>query len=173
MRVYSLTKRGILSAVNSIFNPSGFLTPFILKVKLLIQLMWRKNLEWDDEVSQDITKAWNKWLDGIKEITEVQIDRWYQHYGWQCSDIQLHISCDASKSAYGTVAYLSFVFKDGTTPCRFVMRKSHLAPIRTLTMQRQKLNAAIIGVNLYNIIIHEIDPPIEKNSFWSDSMLTL
>ena len=75
MRVYSLTKRGILSAVNSIFNPLGFLTPFILKVKLLIQLMWRKNLEWDDEVSQDIAKAWNKWLDGIKEIIEVQIDR--------------------------------------------------------------------------------------------------
>ena len=75
MRVYSLTKRGILSAVNSIFNPLGFLTPFILKVKLLIQLMWRKNLEWDDEVSQDTAKAWNKWLDGIKEITEVQIDR--------------------------------------------------------------------------------------------------
>ena len=49
MKVYSFIKQGILS-VNG-------LTPFTVKVKLLIQLMWRKNLEWDDEVSQDIAKA--------------------------------------------------------------------------------------------------------------------
>ena len=49
MKVFSFIKQGILS-VNG-------LTPFTVKVKLLIQLMWRKNLEWDDEVSQDIAKA--------------------------------------------------------------------------------------------------------------------
>ena len=36
--------------------------------------MWRKNLQWDDEVPQDIAKAWNKWLHGIKEIHKVLID---------------------------------------------------------------------------------------------------
>ena len=45
MILYSLTKRGILSAVSSLFDPLGFLTPFTLKAKLLIQLMGRKNLE--------------------------------------------------------------------------------------------------------------------------------
>ena len=93
--------------------------------------MWRKNLEWDDEVPQDIAKLWNKWLDGIKEINKVHIDRCYHHHGWQCPDIQLHIFCDASESAYGAVAYLHFAFKDGTTHCCFVMAKSQLAPIRT------------------------------------------
>ena len=93
--------------------------------------MWRKNLEWDDEVPQDIAKLSNKWLDGIKEINKVHIDRCYHHHGWQCPDIQLHIFCDASESAYGAVAYLHFAFKDGTTHCCFVMAKSRLAPIRT------------------------------------------
>ena len=36
-----------------------------------------------------------------------------------------------------------------------------------------ELNAAVIGVKLYNIIIHKIDLPIEKTKFWSSSMLTL
>ena len=81
MKIYSLTKRGVLTAVSSIFNPLGFLAPFKLKDKLLIQLMWRKNLEWDDEVPQDIVKAWNKWVDGIKEINKVQIARCYHHNG--------------------------------------------------------------------------------------------
>ena len=173
MKVYSLTKRGILSAVSSIFDPLGFLTPFTLKAKLLIQLIWRKNVDWDDEDPQDIAKAWNKWLDGIKEINKAQIDRCYHHHGWQCSDIQAHIFCDASESAYGPVVYLRVAFKDGTTHCCFVMAKSRLAPIRTLTMPRLELNTAVIGVRLYYIIIHEIDQPIEKTKFWSDSMLTL
>ena len=40
-------------------------------------------------------------------------------------------------------------------------------------MLRLELNAAVIGLKLSNIIIHEIDLPIEKTKFWSDSMLTL
>ena len=38
---------------------------------------------------------------------------------------------------------------------------------------KMELNAAVIGLKLSNIIIHEIDLPIEKTKFWSDSMLTL
>ena len=49
MKAYSLTKQEILSTVSSIFDPLGFLTPFTFKAKLVIQLMWRKNLQWDDE----------------------------------------------------------------------------------------------------------------------------
>ena len=57
MKAYSLTNRGILSAVSFIFDPLGFLAPFTLNSTLLIQLMWRKNLDWDDEAPQDIAKA--------------------------------------------------------------------------------------------------------------------
>ena len=171
MKDYSLTKQGILSAVSYIFYIVVIL--FTLKAKLLVQLMWRKNLEWDDEVPQYIANAWNKWLDGMKEINKMQIDRYHHHHGWQCSDIQLHIFCDASESANGEVAYLCFVCKDGTTHCCFVMARSYLAPIRSLTMARLELNAAVIGVKLYNTIVHKIDLPIENTKFWSDSILTL
>ena len=57
MKVYILTKREIISAVSSVFDPLGFLVLFTLKANLLIQLMWRRNLEWDDEVLQNIVKA--------------------------------------------------------------------------------------------------------------------
>ena len=135
MKVYSLTKRGVLSEVSSIFDPLGSLTAFTLKGKLFSQLMLRKNLEWDDEVSQSIPKACNKCLDGINEINKVQIGKCYHHHGLQCSDFQLHIFSDASESAYAVVAYLRFVFKDGTTHCRFVMGKSRFAPIGPLQCQ--------------------------------------
>ena len=40
-------------------------------------------------------------------------------------------------------------------------------------MPRLELNAAVIGVKLYNIVIPKIDLPTEKTKFWSDSMLPL
>ena len=53
------------------------------------------------------------------------------------------------------------------------MAKSRLAPIKTLTMPRLEFNAAVIDPKLFNLIIHEIDFPIGKVKFWSDSVLTL
>ena len=40
-------------------------------------------------------------------------------------------------------------------------------------MPRLELNAAIISVKVFNLIIQEIDFSIEKVECWSDSMLTL
>ena len=48
-----------------------------------------------------------------------------------------------------------------------------LAPIKTLTMSQLELNAAVTGMKLHNTIIHEIDVPIGKVKFWSDSILPL
>ena len=51
-----MTKQGILSTVGSIFNPLGFLAPFILKAKLLIHLAWCKKLEWDEKIPVELKK---------------------------------------------------------------------------------------------------------------------
>ena len=91
----------------------------------------------------------------------------------QCSNIQLHIFCDVFEAAYEAVSYLRFEFKDVSVCCSFIMAKSRLAPIKTLTMPRLEFNAAVIDPKLFNLIIHEMDFPIGKVKFWSDSVLTL
>ena len=50
---------------------------------------------------------------------------------------------DASEAAYGAVGYLRFEFKDRSVFCSFVMAKLRLAPMKTLTMPRLELNAAV------------------------------
>ena len=89
------------------------------------------------------------------------------------AEIQLHIFSDASELAYGSVAYFRFHFKVGGYACRFIMSKSKLAPIRTVTLPRLELNAAVTGVRMYKTIIRETDLPVERAIFWTDSTLTL
>ena len=49
--VKPMTKRGILSVLNSIFDPMGFLTPVILSDKLIFQSSCKLGLKWDDIIN--------------------------------------------------------------------------------------------------------------------------
>ena len=87
--------------------------------------------------------------------------------------MELHIFCDASEVAYGAVACIKFKFKTEKDHCTFLMSKTRLAPIKTVSLPRLELNAAVIGVRLYKVIIKEIDLPINEIFFLTDSMLVL
>ena len=54
---YTMTKRGILNTVSSIFDLLEFLAAFTVKAKLLIQSMWCKKLEWDEEIPVEFQRV--------------------------------------------------------------------------------------------------------------------
>ena len=65
-----LTRWVILPVYSRIFQPLGFVQPFILQPKLIIQELCRLGLSWDDEVPAEVVKDWHKWLSGIKDIAK-------------------------------------------------------------------------------------------------------
>ena len=52
------TGRGILSVVSSVYDPLGFAAPFTLPAKALLQDLCRKNLGWDDPISDEDLTRW-------------------------------------------------------------------------------------------------------------------
>ena len=56
-----LTRRVILSRTAKLFDPLGWLAPVVIQAKILMQLVWQEKKGWDDEVSPEIAKIWNKW----------------------------------------------------------------------------------------------------------------
>ncbi|KAK3731809.1 hypothetical protein QZH41_007624 [Actinostola sp. cb2023] len=55
------TKRGILSAVSSLYDPIGFVSPVLLEAKKILQRLWKLNLGWDDPIPEELQHHWNKW----------------------------------------------------------------------------------------------------------------
>ena len=53
------TKRGILSAVSSLYDPMGFVYPVVLEAKKILQRLWKLNLGWDDLIPEDLQSLWN------------------------------------------------------------------------------------------------------------------
>ena len=80
--------------------------------------------------------------------------------------------CDASEIAYGAVAYLRRVTR-GQVNVSFVISKTRLAPIKTMTIPRLELQAAILAARLKTKILEEIDFEVNETYSWSDSKIVL
>ena len=64
------TKKGILSTTSSLFDPVGFLLPFLIVARLLLQELWRRGYDWDQEIERKLLDVWNKWLGGVKLLSK-------------------------------------------------------------------------------------------------------
>ncbi|GFQ79207.1 integrase catalytic domain-containing protein [Trichonephila clavata] len=42
------TKRFVLHAAAMIFDPVGFVSPFVVRIKCLLQEIWLRGIDWDD-----------------------------------------------------------------------------------------------------------------------------
>ena len=48
-------------AVYSLFDPLGFITPYAMKAKLLLQTLSKKKLSWDDPLEEANKGQWKRW----------------------------------------------------------------------------------------------------------------
>ena len=69
------TKRNILQKIATIFDPLGFVSPFIVVAKILLQELWARGYGWDDEIADKIALRIAKWFDQLKQLNTVKIPR--------------------------------------------------------------------------------------------------
>jgi hypothetical protein len=55
------TKRQILSAVSTLFDPLGFLSHIVLLAKRVLQEQWLVGTDWDQPIPDLIMQQWNQW----------------------------------------------------------------------------------------------------------------
>ena len=86
---------------------------------------------------------------------------------------ELHCFCDASAIGYSAVAYLRIIDTNGFIHVSFVMGKSRVAPLKSVTIPRLELVAAVIGVDIVQFIQRETDLSISRVLYWTDSTSVL
>ena len=168
------TRRGILSIVSLVYDPLGFVAPFILNAKPILQDLCRKKLDWDDVIPEDIMRRWQAWLQELPKLEQVAIDRCFKppNFG-EVSSTQLHHFSDVSQQGYGAVTYLRITDRSGNTKCSFVMGKSRLAPMKSVTVPIMELSAAVVATRLDTMSRKELSLPISESFFWTDSTCVL
>jgi len=167
------TRRGILSTVSQIYDPLGFVQPFLLPIRCLMQELCGQGLEWDEPIPQQQLLKWNAWLKDLLELRKIGVGRGFLPRGFEVENTQLHCFCDASSRGYAAVAYLRFEDHHGVVRCEFVKGKSRVAPLNPTTIPRLELMAGVEGVKLVQFLRRELDLNVDQEFFWTDSTSVL
>ena len=166
------TKRGILSAVSSLYDPMGFVCPVVLEAKKILQRLWKLNLRLDDLIPEDLQSLWNEWKCKLAVLSQVLVPR-CQLIDSTVVNISLHLFSDASEDGYGMCSYLRFVYACGTVRCSFLIGRSRSSPVRPISIPRLELQAVTMSVKMYRVLVDELTYKISKATFWSDSQTKL
>ena len=168
------TRRGILSILSTVFDPLGFIAPVLLKGKAILQELCRNNIGWDEPVTEEVRDRWCKWKRELAKIENLSIPRCYRpaDFGRPVETILHHFS-DASIQGYGQCSFLRMVNAEGKVHCSFVMGKSRVAPIKSITVPRLELTAAVLSVRMSEQLKKELDIQLSDEVFWTDSKVVL
>lgn len=169
-----VTKRVILSFLARMFDPLGLIIPFLMVVKILIQDIWMLGVDWDQELPEIIGRRFLKWLDGLETLRNWSVPRCFSSSGWSdCHSVELHAFGDASERAYGSVVYLRVPTSSDEFEVSLVMSRGRVAPVKTITLPRLELLAALLTARLVTHVIKALQLSQVKYICYTDSMVSL
>lgn len=85
----------------------------------------------------------------------------------------MHVFCDAATKAVGAVAYLKLIAADGHSDRGFLLGKARLAPKPDITIPRLELCAAVLAVEVADMVQEELDFTFDDVNFYTDSKVVL
>ena len=171
-RKKQLTTRKMISTINSVFDVLGISSPLMITGKLLYSQACLNKLRWDEEVPEDISKMWNKWIEDLEKIKTVTIPR--SVVGGNNTKLAIHGFSDASKVTACAVVYLVGTCNSLETSSNLLVAKSRIAP-KELSIPRKELVAAHLLTKLMKHVketlqeVHEIS----ECHGWIDSTTVL
>ena len=134
-----LTKRKMISTINSIYDLLGWGSPVTITAKLLFSEVCLLKLHWDTEVPAEIQREWKSWRDSLQKAPTLTVPRCvFKH---NRTHFEIHGFADASKVAVCAALYI--VSYQDSTPVdqNLLPAKSTVAP-RKMSIPRLELTAA-------------------------------
>ena len=79
-----------LKIMASLYDPLGFVTPFTVKSKMLLQEMWLINADWERLPERIQLKA-NEWFTEISQLSNVSVPSSLVRYGMTVITASIHV----------------------------------------------------------------------------------
>ncbi|EYC16207.1 hypothetical protein Y032_0034g2857 [Ancylostoma ceylanicum] len=166
-----LTKRDVVSQINSIYDPMGFAGPLTIRLKCIMREIYNSPIGWKDPIHKEHL---DRWTAVCKEIGNVAIA--IPRLSVPCQNAQeipkLWIFSDASQAAIAACAYFQLTQRRAVS--KLVCGKTKLTPKKSpQTIPRLELLSILIGVRLASSILEASPCPINELCIVSDSEIAL
>lgn len=149
-----MTKRKLVSEICKLFHPLGWLSPPIIKSKILIQSLWKSNIEWDEMVPESILSSWLRIVSELPALEHIQINRWLglnSQTQWST-----HAFCDASEAAYAASVYARIEHSTGEISCNLIAAKTKVSPLKVVSLPRLELCGAVLLAKLVRKVMRAL-----------------
>ena len=171
------TRRGILSTINSTFDPLGVACPVVLKARLfqrnlLTEHPVKEPSDWDAPISEVGRMEWEQWKQEVTAAAELVIPRCLCPLE-NVDSLELHAFADASEQAVGGVVYLK-ARRGDQVHVSFVAACSKLAPQAASTsMSRLDLCGVLQTAEMASSVHTELGSKVDNVRLYTDSMIVL
>ncbi|KAI3377250.1 hypothetical protein L3Q82_009154 [Scortum barcoo] len=156
-------RRGVLSTINSLYDPLGFVAPVTIHGKSILRELTVDNSDWDAPLPPKMEESWVLWRDSLSALSKLLITRTYTDISpSEAARRELCIFCDASTKAIAAVAYLKVTDAVGNCEIGFVMDEQ--------TIPRLELCAVVLAVELADLVSGELDIQLNDTHFYTDSV---
>ncbi|XP_015915017.2 uncharacterized protein [Parasteatoda tepidariorum] len=167
----SYTKRDVLSTIAKLFDPIGLMAPVIAKAKIFLQRLWRIKMDWNDSLPDEEYREWHQFLVSLESINNIEIPR--RIFITIPKSVEIHGFADASQQCYGAAVYCKSKNSMNETLVSLITSKSRVAPIKSLTIPRLELCAAVLLSKLVKRVVAALKLETVEIYLWTDSMIVL
>lgn len=164
-----ITKRTMLSLICQIFDPLVLISSIVISAKILIQKLWQLKSDWDESVPQNIHEKWIQFQGNLHLLNKLKISRKVICKS-KGVEHEMHEFCDASELAYGACVYFRTKNKDNTYDSYLVASKSRVSPIKSVSIPRLELCAALLLTELIEQIKESVEDDLDKIYYCQQSL---
>ncbi len=125
-----LTKRKVLSHINSVFDMHGWAAPLMVTAKLIFSEICKNSYHWDEKLPEEVATRWNKWRRALASHHTVTVPR--SIHTTNNSKIELHGFADASKHAVCAAIYVVELHEGEPISQNLLVAKSRIAPVASI-----------------------------------------
>ena len=164
-----------MRTICAIYDPMGILSPFVVKLKMLLQELCTSKIDWDCKLPAELRDKWYTLVEEIRDGTSISITRCYfEVVPSLTQSCRLCGFGDASKEAYAAAVYLLVETKD-TVTVRLLSAKTRVSPLQTLTIPRLELLVTLLLARLVSSITQSLESNIalKPPMCWTDSKVAL
>lgn len=149
------------------YDPLGFLAPFILTTRRILQELCKSNCGWDEEIPDVFSQQWKKRLADLNQLTGFYVNRCIKPSGFgKVISAQLQHFCDAS-----VVTYLLQRNPTDDPHVTCIMERARVALLNY--PPQLELSAVGLAVCVDTMLKSEFQIQLQKSVFWTDSKSVL
>ncbi|XGW12070.1 hypothetical protein V3C99_013054 [Haemonchus contortus] len=165
----NVTKRDVLSQLNSIYDPLGIAAPLTIHLKHLMREIYDRTIEWKEPESKDLADIWN---DTCSKTNSISLSAPRFPFEDYIDSFSLWVFSDASIQALAVCAYFRNEHTVKVSP--LTSGKTRLTPKKIKqTIPKLELLAILMAARLGKTTTNKNKKPVSHINILSDSEIAL